>query len=609
MNEVSCRTTAAIIRSLVARGIDATHMAHGISVGLETLEDPSARIPWDDFVQVLRNCGDLTHGPAGLEEICATFYPQNDGLLKDLGRQLLSPRALYHMGARWYGPWLIPCTRAQCKDLPDGRILQTIEIQPDREDSELFFHAMCGSLRTVPSLLGLPPADVKMERGPRKAAFTITPPQIGRIERVQRMLRRRRGAVAGADEELTIHFEELMRSYEQARTMTAELDETNRRLDLEREERDRVEQMLQQSQKLDAMGQLAGGIAHDFNNVLTAIGGYADLAIEQLEEAHPVHADIAEIRDVAERGAALVQQILGFSRRRDVTPQQLELNAVALRMQTLLERLLPESIDLQIEPSDEPLPVIADSGQLDQVIINLVLNSRDAMPGGGSVRVDLTRRHDPERGDVARLELTDDGRGMDAETAAQAFEPFFTTKARDKGTGLGLATVHGIVAAVGGRIDLQSRVGEGTTVTVEWPLAAEEDAVPAGGAEIGTHPRGGTETVLVVEDDDDARDLIERTLAAAGYTVITASESGAALDLARSHPTGIQLLVTDLALPAEDGPALATRIYDLRSELRGALLLGDSDEAKLASPANQARLAKPFDRPALLRAARRILDA
>jgi signal transduction histidine kinase len=609
MNEVSCRTTAAIIRSLVARGIDAEHMAHGIPFGLETLEDPSARIPWDDFLQVLRNCADLTNGPGGIEEICATFYPQNDGLLKDLGRQLLSPRALYHMGARWYGPWLIPCTQAQCKDLPDGRILQTIEIQPDREDSELFFHAMCGSLRTVPSMLGLPPADVKMELGPRKATFSITPPRIGRIERVQRMLRRRRGAVAGADEELTIHFEELMRSYEQARAMTAELDETTRRLDVEREERDRIEQMLQQSQKLDAMGQLAGGIAHDFNNVLTAISGYADLAIEQLDEVHPVHSDIAEIRDVAERGAALVQQILGFSRRRDVSPRQLELNAVALLMQTHLERLLPESVELQIAPSDEPLPVIADSGQMEQVIINLVINSRDAMPGGGRVHIGLTRRYDAEQGDLARLELTDNGRGMDAETTAQAFEPFFTTKAPGKGTGLGLATVHGIVAAAGGRIDLQSRVGQGTTVTIEWPLSTEEASAPAGDAESGTHSPGGTETVLVVEDDDRVRDQIERTLAAAGYTVITAAESGTALDLARNHPAGIQLLVADLALPAEDGAELATRIYDLRSELRGALLIGDTDETRITSPANQARLAKPFDRPALLRAARRILDA
>jgi len=146
-------------------------------------------------------------------------------------------------------------------------------------------------------------------------------------------------------------------------------------------------------------------------------------------------------------------------------------------------------------------------------------------------------------------------------------------------------------------------------MTVEWPLAAEEDTVPAGGTEIGTQSPGGTETVLVVEDDDGDRDLIERTLAAAGYTVITAAESSTALDLARSYPAGIQLLVTDLALSAEDGTALATRIYDLRSELRGALLIGDSDEARIASPANQARLAKPFDLPALLRAARRVLDA
>ena len=605
MNEVSCRTTAAIIRSLVARGIGAEHMAHGIPFDLHTLEDASARIPWDDFLQVLRNCSDLMGGPDGIEDICATFYPQNDGLLKDLGRQLLSPRALYHMGARWYGPWLIPCTQAQCQDLPDGRIVQTIEIQPDRADSELFFHAMCGSLKTVPSLLGLPAAEVKMERGPRRAEFTITPPRIGRIERVQRMLRRRRGAVDGADEELTIHFEELMQSYEQARAMTAELDETTQRLDEERAERDRVEQMLQQAQKLDAMGRLASGIAHDFNNVLTAISGYADLAIEQLEEAHPVHSDVAEIRDVAARGAALVQQILGFSRRREVTPQRLELNAVALRMQTLLERLLPESVELQISPSEDPLPVIADSGQMEQVIINLVINSRDAMPGGGRIHIGLTRRSDAEKGNLARLELIDNGRGMDAETAAQVFEPFFTTKAPDKGTGLGLATVHSIVIASGGRIDLESRVGQGTQVTVEWPLAGEDVDV----LESAAQPRGGTETVLVVEDDDSVRDVIERTLAAAGYTVLTAAESSKALDLARNHPNDIQLLVTDLTLPADDGAELATRIYDLRSELRGALLIGDADEVRIASPANQARLTNPLDRPALLRAARQILDA
>ncbi|MGI9592696.1 MAG: ATP-binding protein [Myxococcota bacterium] len=611
MNQVSCRASAVIIRSLVARGVDPAHPTRGAGVDLETLEDESARISWSAYLRVLENTAELFGGPDGLEELSAAFYPQSDGLLRSLASQLVSPRALYHMGARWYGPWLYPCTRAECEDLPDGRIRQVIRILPDYEDSETFFHAMSGGMRTVPALLGLPASEVEMERAPRQATYTIKPPAIGRIARLRRLLPRRGYPLAGVEAELSTQFDELQKSFECARAMSAELAETSRRLEAERLERERIEQMLQQAQKLDAMGRLAGGIAHDFNNVLTAISGYAELALDQLDEEHPVHADVAEIQEVTERGAALVQQLLGFSRRQQIRPQQLELNALLIRMETLLKRLLPESIELEIVPHGEPLPLVADPGQVEQVVINLVINSRDAMPGGGRVRIELTHREDDALGTVARLVVSDTGRGMDEQTAARAFEPFFTTKARNKGTGIGLGTVQGIVSGAGGRIDLASRVGEGTEVTIDWPVAqAVLEPGEAAPADDGP-PLGGTETVLVVEDDDEVRGVIERILAAAGYTVLSASESHTALDLARNHPRAIELLVADAGLPGDEGEELAERISDLRAELRGALLLSAQagEGAQAAGAANLSRITKPVDRPALLRAARRILDA
>jgi signal transduction histidine kinase len=611
MNEVSCRTTAAVIRSLVERGVDPQQMVRGTPLVLPTLEDPSARIPWDTYVQVMENAAEIVGGPDHFEELCATFYPQNDGLLKELASHLVSPRALYHMGARWYGPWLFPCTRADCEDLPDGRIRQRIEILPDHRESEMFFRAMSGGLRTVPTLLGMPAADVEMEGDWREATYTITPPRMSRLERLVRMVRRRRDGVDGAEAELALQLDELRRGIADARAMSAQLDATTRSLDQERSERERIESVLQQAQKLDAMGRLAGGIAHDFNNVLTAISGYAELALDQLEDGHPVHGDVAEIHEVAERGAALVQQILGFSRRQEVRPRRLELNALTLRMETLLERLLPESVALRIVPAPEPLPVIADPGQMEQVVINLVINSRDAMPGGGLVRIDLSRRRVDGSNEVAQLVLSDTGRGMDEQTTSRAFEPFFTTKARNRGTGLGLATVDGIVSRSGGEITLESRVGVGTRVTIEWPLAEDSAETHSAEAESDEAPRGGSETVLVVEDDDTVRGVIERTLAAAGYTVLSAAEGHTALDLARNHPRSIELLVTDLGLPADDGAELAARISELRAELRGALLITGHalESASPESPANHAHLAKPFDRHALLHAARRLLDS
>jgi signal transduction histidine kinase len=621
MKEVSCRMTATVMKSMRARGIDLEHMVDGLPFDLETLEDPGGRITWDQFLRVLENMSELLGGPDGLEEICSTFYPQNEGLVKELARQALSPRTLYHIG-RWYGAWLLPCTHAECVDLPDGRLVQTIEIQPDHEDSDLFFRCMAGALRTVPSLLGLPPADVKMERSPRKAAFTVTPPRIGRWDRLKRMLRRRRASAIGANEELTLHFEEFQRGYHETAAISAALDENLRSLDEAREERERIERMLQQVQKLDAMGQLAAGIAHDFNNVLTAISGYAELAIDQLEDEHPVHSDVAEIRDVAERGAALVQQILRFSRRQEATPQHVELNAATLRMQTLLARLLPEEIRLEIVPADAPLHIVIDPGQLEQVVINLVINARDAMPDGGVVRVQLAQGEAEDGSAIARLDVSDTGRGMSEDVVAHAFEPFFTTKAHDEGTGLGLTTVHGIVCASEGVIDLESTEGEGTRFEITWPLAPEKaDLGAEAPAELEAldgatvPPReaapGGTETVLLVEDQGMVREVLERTLASAGYTVLSATEAEEAVGLARAHPTAIDLLVTDVGLQGEPGSDLPSQIAELRSELRGALLLTGHEPHAVAvdTPANQIRLTKPFDRPTLLRAARSVLDA
>ncbi|HYY75048.1 MAG TPA: PAS domain S-box protein [Gaiellaceae bacterium] len=382
-------------------------------------------------------------------------------------------------------------------------------------------------------------------------------------------------------------------------------------------ERKRLEEQLFRSQKLEAVGRLAGGVAHDFNNLLTGILGYADLLRMGLAEDDPRRGDAEEVKRAAERAADLTRQLLAFSRRQVLQPRVLDLNRIVEDMERMLRRLIGEDIELVTSVEPDLGRVEADPGQLEQVVANLVVNARDAMPGGGrlvletaNAAVDETlasgRTVEMPPGPYVVLTVSDTGAGMDEETQAHAFEPFFTTKEVGKGTGLGLATVYGIVKQSGGFIWVYSEPGEGTTFKIYLPRVEK----PADGtADPPSRPaRGGSETVLVVEDEKVVRDLIGRDLTGRGYAVLTAGTGVEALAVAAAHEGAIDLVVTDVVMPEMGGLELTQRLAAERPGIKVVYMSGYTELALAGEVASRPLLQKPFNASMLADTIREVLD-
>jgi nitrogen-specific signal transduction histidine kinase len=383
-----------------------------------------------------------------------------------------------------------------------------------------------------------------------------------------------------------------------------------------------LEEQLRQSQKMEAVGQLAGGIAHDFNNLLTAILGSTQLLLHNMPPEDPRREDAEEIKLAGHRAAELTRQLLAFSRRQVLAPKVLDLNAVVANMERMLRRLLGEDIELVTSLDATAGAVNADPGQLEQVLLNLAVNARDAMPppGGGRLSIEtarftlheehVERRHRLPPGDYACLVVGDTGVGMDEATQAHLFEPFFTTKEVGKGTGLGLATVYGIVKQSGGYIWVYSERGRGTTVKVYLPrVPGVAEAPPL--APAPSEVRGGHETVLLVEDAAPVRALARRSLEARGYRVLDASDGPAALELSARHGAPIDLLVTDVVMPGMSGRELAERLAPVRPRMKVLYTSGYTDDAMVRQgvlTAGVAFLQKPFVPDSLARKVREVLD-
>ena len=386
-------------------------------------------------------------------------------------------------------------------------------------------------------------------------------------------------------------------------------------------ERKALEMQLLQAQKMEAVGQLAGGVAHDFNNVLTAIAGYAELLREDLPSEDARRGDAEEIIRATERAAALTRQLLAFSRRQVLAPRVLDLNTVVASVDNMLRRLIAADVELRTALAPELGAVRADPGQLEQVIMNLVVNARDAMPRGGKLTIETANAELDESyalehpavvaGPFVMLAVSDSGVGMDAATQARIFEPFFTTKEKGKGTGLGLATVYGIVKQSGGNIWLYSEPGRGTTFKIYLPRVDQPLELPAPTPASRETPRG-TETVLLVEDDEAVRTLARKMLASHGYTVLAAPSGADALELAASHAGPIHLLVTDVVLPGMSGRELATRFQSVRPGLKVLYTSGYTDDAVVhhgVLDPGIAFLQKPFTSGTLARKVRETLDS
>ncbi len=393
------------------------------------------------------------------------------------------------------------------------------------------------------------------------------------------------------------------------------------RLDKERQRKvhAQLEEQLRQSQKMEAVGRLAGGVAHDFNNLLTVINSYAELVLDSLDERDPLRGDVGQIAEAGERARLLTRQLLAFSRKQVLEPRVLDLNDVVLQLERMLRRLIGEDIEFLTTLHPGLRKVYADPGQIEQVLMNLVINARDAMPQGGKLTVetanaevddDRASKHlDLPAGDYVLIAVTDSGVGMTPEVKSRIFEPFFTTKGKGRSTGLGLATVYGIVKQSGATITVYSEPDRGTTFKIYLP-SVQQQVTPLPKPERPADTRG-TETVLVVEDEPAVRDLVRRTLVSAGYQVLAAADGHEALAVSERHDGDIHLVLTDVVMPRMSGKALADRLAAARPACRVLYMSGYTENAIVhhgVLKEGTQFLAKPFLAPQLLGKVREVLD-
>jgi len=384
-------------------------------------------------------------------------------------------------------------------------------------------------------------------------------------------------------------------------------------------DRAKLEAQVRHAQKMDAVGQLAGGVAHDFNNLLTVVTGYAGIVLSDLTPDSPIRADVAEILAASDRAGELTRHLLAFSRQQILRPRVIDLNPLVASMELMLRRVLTPDIELVIRLDPSLSTVNADPAQMEQVLMNLILNARDAMPNGGTIaiethdaklRASVQGSIDDAQGDYATLSVTDNGRGMTSEVQARIFEPFFTTKARGEGNGLGLSTAHGIVTQSGGRITVISKPDSGTTVTVWLPRMKSRPDIAEKAADVAADVRGG-ETILLVEDDPAVRVTTKRLLERAGYTVLAASDGREGLEIQSSHPHGIDLLLSDMVMPGMNGRELVSLIHEREPDLPVLLMSGYAEHVSRDPRFGQDRslfIDKPFTLDSLLQNVRRAIN-
>lgn len=382
----------------------------------------------------------------------------------------------------------------------------------------------------------------------------------------------------------------------------------------------RMEEQLQFSQKMESVGRLAGGIAHDFNNILLVILNYADLLLDEAKEGDPIRTSLEEIRRAGERAAALTKQLLAFSRRQIMQPQPINLNEVVSGMESMLRRLLGEDVQLVVRLAPDLGIVKVDPGQMGQVIMNLAVNSRDAMPNGGKLTIETVNLHldeeyekshfDVKPGNYVMLSITDNGCGMSEETKSHIFEPFFTTKEKGKGTGLGLSTVYGIVKQSGGNIGVYSEIGRGTTFKIYLPIV-QEPAIE----QRAVHPlvrATGSETILVVEDEKAVRDVAVHILKSAGYNVLSATNGGEALLICEKYTDKVHLVIADVVMPQMSGREIVTRLAKIHPEIKILFMSGYTENSIVQHGVLEQGvhfINKPFTSVDLTRKIREVLDS
>ncbi|MFZ1156229.1 MAG: ATP-binding protein, partial [Candidatus Sulfotelmatobacter sp.] len=454
------------------------------------------------------------------------------------------------------------------------------------------------------------------------ASFTVPPNFREHVDRVWHDLLAQRGGARSTNDNIT----------KDGRTISCEwyntplVDDSGRVLGVaslvqDVTERVVLEDRLRQSQKMEAVGRLAGGVAHDFNNLLTVILGYTQLLMDGLPPGSRLAEGTAQIKSAADRAAGITRQLLAFSRKQVRSPRLIDLNNVMLNLDTMLRRLIGEDIEVLTVPATDLGTVKADPGQIEQVLMNLALNARDAMPSGGKLTLETSNvqldeayshEHRPvEPGRYVMLAVSDTGVGMSPETLAHIFEPFYTTKEPGKGTGLGLSTVYGVVKASGGYVWVYSELGQGTTFKIYLPRV-DQPAQPLSAENRPSGIQRGTETILLVEDDPQLNQLASSVLAHCGYKVLAAANPEEGLAVCRTHPHEIHLLVTDVVMPKMNGRQLAEQVARIRPSVKLLYVSGYTGNAIVHYGVLDAGLwflPKPFSLAALVAKVREVLDA
>lgn len=382
-----------------------------------------------------------------------------------------------------------------------------------------------------------------------------------------------------------------------------------------------LEARLRQSQKLESIGQLASGVAHDFNNLLTVILGYTELLKYKIASDEGAQRDLEQIHRASERAATLTRQLLAFSRQQMLTPVVLDLNALITDLHKMVGRLIREDIVLSVVLQPELCPIKADPSQIEQVLMNLIVNAHDAMPTGGQLTIETKNIYLDEQyaqthfevavGSYVMVSVTDTGQGMDKATQARIFEPFFTTKEQSRGTGLGLATVYGIIKQSGGDISVYSEPGHGTTFKIYLPVTADTAVTPPPFSTSPARFHENTETILMVEDDDLVYGLVQRTLKEVGYTLMEARTGSEGLSLARQHQGKIDLLLTDVVMPQMSGRELAGQLQTIHPEMKVLFMSGYTNDVVVRHGLLTTKiefLPKPFSSGQLTAKVREVLD-
>jgi signal transduction histidine kinase/ActR/RegA family two-component response regulator len=613
--EVSVRALVPLWQAVQAKGVDPEQLVIGTGYALAHLRNPRARISWPAFFRFMSNMGELFDD----DELVAAGSRTLDS---PLFRALLLPgRLLFGVidTYRWvFGPngppsQLFAAHHGRLRELAPGLLQLDMRMSPGYAPSRENYLLMRGLLMNLSCVLGAGPAEVTLQSVSDGATFQI------RVRETRGALSSLRGlfawmfAAKSAGEELRRAHLEL---YERYVELQREI-EARGRIEVERQH---LEEQLRQAQKMEAVGRLAGGVAHDFNNLLSIILSYSSILIDRTTPHDPMRTDLQEIQKAGQRAASLTRQLLAFSRQQVVQARVLDLNQIIRDMENMIRHLVGEDVELTIVSQPGLGKVKADPVHLEQVIMNIVVNARDAMPQGGKLtietaNVELDQSYAEDHlgvvpGPHVMLAIRDTGIGMDDTVQARMFEPFFTTKAKDKGTGLGLSTVFGIVKQSAGSIWVYSEPGRGSAFKVYLPEtnASELHAVPR--PLVGSER--GSETILVVDDEEQIRVVTRGILERNGYSVLDAASAAEALLVCTSHQGALDLLLTDVIMPEMGGRELADRVVAMQPGIQVIFMSGYTDDVLVRDGALNAELVflqKPIRSDTLLQKVREVLDA